>query len=65
MTEEDAKKRWCPMVRHTQFFNDCLDNRGSFGSNDHIANACIASACALGCDDEGKWLGHCGLRGKT
>jgi hypothetical protein len=22
------------------------------------------SACPIGCDDEGKWLGHRGLRGK-
>lgn len=46
MTEDEAKTKWCPMVRwsHAQGYDDVFTNREanqSFGSG----VACIGSAC--------------------
>lgn len=40
LTEEEAKKRWCPHViaSHT-------DPRGKFGAEGAYGHACIGSAC--------------------
>ena len=65
MTEAEAKKKWCPMVR----FERDLVNR----SDPHVLSAkCIGSACMLWrwdivpeeIDGDKNWDGHCGLAGK-
>lgn len=67
MTEEGAKRKWCPMMQVTGSEKEGYgDNRGG-GDEDHN---CIASDCMLWVEDipAGKasgevWLssGHCGL----
>ena len=60
MTEDEAKTKWCPHIRNID-----PDSEGAVGNkyNNTIEDAhrCIASDCMYGCDDNGKWLGHCGL----
>ena len=43
MTEEEAKTKWCPMVRDAQ--GD--DQRGINSSNDFRFTNCIASDCMM------------------
>jgi len=67
MTEEEARKKWCPQVRwtsHGEGYTDPFENRG--------ANClCIASNCMMWKDSmgivEGKIVktGYCGLAGKV
>jgi len=61
MDEQTAKTKWCPMSRsgYAESVGE-ISNRATF--NKQFDGTCIASACMIGCDDEGKWLGHCGLR---
>jgi hypothetical protein len=70
MTEEEASKRWCPMYRTAQLFNDMQDNRGAcVGAA--AAGACIASGCMMWREvsplsgayneNESKKHGYCGL----
>jgi hypothetical protein len=67
MTENEAKTKWCPMVRHVQFFNDIEDNRGLFEPRDNpLANACIGSLCMMWRwtftrEEASNGHGHCGL----
>ena len=61
MTEEEAKTKWCQAIRF-----------GDYGCNSDAQTViqdgvqpfyrCIGSDCVLGCDDDGNWLGRCGLR---
>lgn len=73
MTEDEAKTKWCPMVRHSGDGNQF--NRGVINPiNDHLHNQgilcnCVASACMMwqwtGRSEAGKLItGHCGLAGK-
>lgn len=70
MTEDEAKKKWCPMVRHA------ADRDGGF----HVTNGqksagfqnCIASDCMMWQWDNNPkqpecdyYNGHCGLAGKN
>lgn len=36
MTEDEARKKWCPMVRYAQYFNDIENNRGAFSRNEGV-----------------------------
>jgi len=54
MREEEAKTKRCPIMPPITG-NPVTD--AYYGTQ----QKCIASDCALGCDDDGKWLGHCGL----
>lgn len=60
MTEDQAKQKWCPMVRTRSAENEVAVNRGKtiVGSN------CIGSACMMGCNEKGEWRGSCGLTNK-
>ena len=76
MTEDEAKTKWCPMVRHEGDENGSF-NRGNPGDeiNDHDKNRgtlcnCIASDCMMWVKereiskiDDKDWYGHgrCGL----
>jgi hypothetical protein len=63
MTEEEAKKKWCPMVRiaHENVVANRTDGYGD--NNFHKLQCCIASDCMM-------WrlniqpYGYCGLGGK-
>jgi hypothetical protein len=65
MTEDEAKQKWCPQVRFTQWNDQMLSNRGEFSG----ATNCLASGCmawrwwTLGHPNE-KQKGYCGLAGK-
>ena len=79
MTEEEAKTKWCPMVRHMVYPNT-FDPSG--GNIPHEYSCCIASDCMMWRWDEkgGHYItkgtgtssektvhvgtGHCGLGGK-
>jgi len=43
LSEEEAKTKWCPMVRYSQNFNDLTSNRP--GEYDHPY--CMASDCMM------------------
>ena len=68
MTEEEAKTKWCPMVRGT-YSNRYVSEIGF--SKDQ---ACLASGCALwrwentsfvkGTEEDKHLAGYCGLGGK-
>ena len=75
MTEQEAKTKWCPMVRHTK------DQEGNFyttnGRNSSGFETCIASDCMMwryktngqmgydrNPDDTCLTSGYCGLGGK-
>ncbi len=72
MTEEEAKKKWCPMVRHGDSARNRTYNEGAMLQ----AFACIASDCMMwrcyqrGAMVNGKYdetysvRGYCGLGGK-
>lgn len=70
MTEEEAKKKWCPMIRHISDATGgaFMNNRGEHPS--HVN--CIASDCMMWKDDYSldeqnqefyKDGGYCGLTG--
>jgi hypothetical protein len=75
MTEDEAKTKWCPHVRHTALPMSngdaaVYDNRSSEVAF-HVAGCCIASACMAWrwLDDpealEGEpYEGYCGLAGR-
>lgn len=78
VTEEDAKTKWCPMVRHIErqdsgesSNNRCfpVDDPKKTGISNNVWNKCIGSHCMM-------WRrtnavsaidlrGYCGLAGKT
>lgn len=63
MTEEEAKKRWCPMVRHGDNARNRTYNEGAMV----LSFACIASDCMMfRClpDADGGRQFYCGLAGK-
>jgi hypothetical protein len=43
LSEDEAKTKWCAMVRFSQFFNDVVSNRPFDNEGTH----CIASACMM------------------
>lgn len=62
MTEEAAKKKWCPQA--IQSSNREVFNRGDKGEI-HGACLCLASECMMWrWNTEMKGFGHCGLGGK-
>ena len=74
MTEDEARKKWCPMGRERFTEHICS---GSGNINPEAVNhkpdktLCIASECMLWRWDgvriegaEDAWDGHCGLAGK-
>lgn len=62
MTPEEAKKRWCPFVRHTVWFESrgATDNR----TDDVLKTRCLADGCMAWRWDGGLDNGYCGLAGK-
>ena len=77
MTEEEAKTKWCPMVRFNYTGNGNTDhNRGAYVNASPTPINCIASDCmmwvwqippnvAVSDSDTGaNREGHCGLAGK-
>jgi hypothetical protein len=71
VTEEEAKKKWCPMVSfHVGFKSNVFDNKPG-GSPAHNGSCfCIASDCMKWRWRESIWagketLGYCGLGGKV
>jgi hypothetical protein len=64
MTEEEAKKKWCPMVRHGDSARNRTYNEGAMLQ----AFACIASDCMMWREDviggRGERYGYCGIGGK-
>lgn len=46
MTEQEAKTKWCPMVRHPLFRTMEGDNNLSV-NREGYGDTCIASSCAL------------------
>jgi len=71
LTEEEAKKKWCPRYQVTQLFNDLESNRGGFGNSP----LCLASDCMMwrwevtnpNYEGPEKYhdKGYCGLAGRT
>lgn len=65
VTEDEAKTKWCPMVRHTQTPVERRHTGEVFGINRYGRNSsplfskCIASACMFWCwqDDYGASMG--------
>jgi len=75
MTEDEAKTKWCPMVRYAVLDNDAFDNRAELSK----PNRCIASSCMMWrtieikSEKSGDYVtvtvfpegsGYCGLAGK-
>lgn len=66
MTEQEAKTKWCPMVRSSSFSNNApyaesAVNRNDAGKTDEQRFSCIASDCMLWEWDGYEKKGHCGL----
>lgn len=73
MTEEEARKKWCPMVRFAGQVLEPAYNRTNSGITLQQHDKCIASDCMMwrwtfGKEDNrelyGDHTGYCGLRGK-
>lgn len=74
MTEEEAKQKWCPMVRYLAVFTSGSGSKSGGGYNrgaDHPATTahCIGSACMMWrthayASNPNKIHGYCGLAGK-
>jgi len=77
MTEEEARKKWCPMVRFHVVDDSVEDNKNRYKDSESVL--CIASDCmmwrgnVIGThpterDEKGNYLevldGYCGLGGK-
>jgi hypothetical protein len=58
-TEEEAKKKWCPMVRLPEL---------EIAEPEIVeaSNRCEGAGCMMWRwdDTRGRWLGYCGLAGK-
>ena len=55
-TEEEAKKKWCPMARLA--FTNCGINRQD---DDTPISECITSKCMMWVFNSDRRYGHCGL----
>lgn len=75
MTEEEARTKWCPHVRHTDSENDNTCNRAGVIETPMRWNSCIASDCMMwrgypiqytkDCKNSTQQIGgYCGLGGK-
>ena len=67
MTEAEAREKWCPHVRFSQWAEGIVNNRGDLNGKHN----CLASECMAWrwCNGEEMWshvtpLGYCGLGGK-
>jgi hypothetical protein len=69
MTEEEAKTKWCPMVRTTSNPSGCCSINRLYVSSVTTETRCIASECMAW-----RWFGrgaarpdrgYCGLAGKA
>jgi hypothetical protein len=49
-TEQEARKKWCPMVRHPGW----MENPGSWNRGEAFNCNCIASDCMMW-----RWTGEC------
>ncbi len=51
MTEDEARKKWCPMVRHSDEDNESASNKCGTPFGECVGegkwNKCIASNCAI------------------
>jgi hypothetical protein len=67
MTEDEAKKKWCPMVR-TNYYGDGT-NRSGTGYDVVAVNCCIGSDCMMWVETAPHDIkplsntGYCGLAG--
>ena len=59
MTEDEAKKKWCPMYRVSVEPNGSADNRGNIDTVDNYR--CLASFCMAWQWDGVPNYGYCGL----
>ena len=57
MTEQEAKQKWCPMVRYMDFEGGIINNRGQYlvGSFPNTME-CIASDCMMWQISETYWM---------
>ena len=69
MTEDEAKEKWCPMVRVTSIANiGVLLPKGRKPTSDgSYEDYCVASDCMMWrwVEHSGEMLGYCGLGGKV
>lgn len=64
-TEEEAKEKWCPMVRLHCVDSHCADNRLANNYELPDGTLCIASECMMWrWHSANKEYGYCGLAGK-
>ena len=62
LTEQEAKSKWCPMVRYNW---NAPNNTAGINRNEGNLNNCIASRCMMWRGDYYKnGAGYCGLSGK-
>lgn len=63
LTEDEARKKWCPFVRALNSSMPAAYNRRN---NDTAGSLCIASACMAWhwYDPDNPTQGRCGLAGK-
>jgi len=64
LTEDQARTKWCPMVRQAGIYNDVTPNRSGFRATSGIDqgyawNKCVASDCMMWQSVLDK--GYCGL----
>jgi len=60
MNNEDARKKWCPMVRFgTVQSRQEITNRATDFTCQNVQ--CMADDCAVWVVDDGDYKGHCGL----
>jgi len=64
MTEEEARRKWCPMVRHT-YQEEVSANRANHPLNESpldggVWNKCIASGCMMWRATEDQHIGQIG-----
>lgn len=68
MTEEEAKKRWCPFARYSAGSNDNASNRWQRQDGDNDLNPptcrCIGSGC-MAWREAYNDRGFCGLAGTS
>lgn len=75
MTPEEARTKWCPMVRHSGDYDEPASNRAADGFpvglrrvTDSAWNLCVAEDCMMWrwhpLTEPAKSSGYCGLAGE-